>query len=178
MLNVLTMVTALQGLPPQEVRQEADGQWYVVPLQKAAETGAPARRVDWSAYATQTVSPMRNLSITTGDAEEDPIRWVVHFPVGGTELDQADIARLRALAKESKTFRIEARADQRGSAARNRVLAQRRADSVASVLKDAGAKGVEVAVYGADRPVCNEATEACYRRNRSVVIRVKSEESQ
>ena len=48
-------------------------------------------------------------------------------------------------------------------------LGQRRADSAGKVLQAAGieAKRIKTVSYGEEKPVCKDANEACWSKNRS-----------
>jgi peptidoglycan-associated lipoprotein len=74
------------------------------------------------------------------------------------------------LGKGNRSIRLEGHSDVRGDAEYNQLLGDRRADAVATYL---GAHGVAEArlskrSFGTKRPLCGEATEACYARNRRV----------
>ena len=63
---------------------------------------------------------------------------------------------------------IEGHADERGSAEYNLGLGDRRAHAVQEFLSSMGIPGPQLAVvsYGKERPVCTQATEACWQQNR------------
>jgi peptidoglycan-associated lipoprotein len=88
-----------------------------------------------------------------------------------TAASAATLGRFAAcLAWSSVAVRLEGHCDQRGSAAYNQALGQRRADAV---LKDLRQKGVAATrlsgiSFGKSRPPCDEATEACHARSRRV----------
>jgi peptidoglycan-associated lipoprotein len=72
------------------------------------------------------------------------------------------------LAHSSAGVRIEGHCDQRGSAAYNLVLGEKRAVAVREYLTDLGvpAERLTVMSYGEAQPLCHAATESCYRDNR------------
>ena len=63
---------------------------------------------------------------------------------------------------------IEGNCDERGSAEYNLGLGDRRATAAKEFLVQLGlpADRISTISYGKDRPVCTEANEACYQRNR------------
>ena len=63
---------------------------------------------------------------------------------------------------------LEGNTDERGSQEYNLALGERRAKSVAQALQAQGASGsqINVVTYGEERPVCREAGEGCWSRNR------------
>lgn len=79
------------------------------------------------------------------------------------------VAVLRA-HPEVRRLRVEGHTDDRGPAAHNRTLSQRRAEAVAAYLRGHGVTEVqlEAAGYGPSRPLCRDAGEACWSRNRRV----------
>ncbi|MGC3998129.1 MAG: OmpA family protein [Anaeromyxobacter sp.] len=65
-------------------------------------------------------------------------------------------------------------ADERGTAQYNIALGSRRAESAKKYLADLGAAGtVDTVSYGEENPVCTEATEACWARNRRVEFKIE-----
>ena len=68
----------------------------------------------------------------------------------------------------SQKLIIEGHADERGSAEYNLGLGDRRAHAVQEFLSSMGIPGPQLAVvsYGKERPVCTQATEACWQQNR------------
>jgi peptidoglycan-associated lipoprotein len=72
------------------------------------------------------------------------------------------------LAHSGAGVRIEGHCDERGSAAYNLVLGEKRALAVQRYLTDLGipAERLTVMSYGEAQPLCHAATESCYRDNR------------
>lgn len=66
------------------------------------------------------------------------------------------------------TVTIEGHCDERGSAQYNLALGDRRANSVKEALVAMGVPGdkLKTISYGKERPLCTDATEECYARNR------------
>ena len=72
-------------------------------------------------------------------------------------------------ANKDAKVTIEGNCDDRGTNEYNMALGQRRADSAAKALKAAGidAKRIKTVSYGEEKPVCKEANEACWSKNRN-----------
>lgn len=79
-------------------------------------------------------------------------------------------ANPRALVK------VEGHCDERGTAAYNLVLGEKRAKAVRNYLVElgVGADRLSVVSYGKERPFCNERAESCYQQNRRGHLVVKS----
>jgi peptidoglycan-associated lipoprotein len=98
------------------------------------------------------------------------------------EFDRAELSseareilgRVASLLKESpkKTLTIEGNCDDRGTNEYNLALGQGRADSAARYLQTLGIdrKRIKTISYGEERPVCTEATEACWLKNRNATF--------
>lgn len=85
-----------------------------------------------------------------------------------------DVAVIRDIlaAYPSQKLLIEGHADERGSEEYNLALGDRRAQSVKDFLISMGIPTNQLTLisYGKDRPVCSDATEACWQRNRVAKI--------
>ena len=79
-------------------------------------------------------------------------------------------AQLKASPK--KTLTIEGNCDDRGTNEYNLALGQQRADAAARYLQNLGIdrKRIKTISYGEERPVCSEATEACWHKNRNATF--------
>lgn len=79
-------------------------------------------------------------------------------------------AQLKASPKKALT--IEGNCDDRGTNEYNLALGQQRADAAARYLQNLGIdrKRVKTISYGEERPVCSEATEACWHKNRNATF--------
>jgi peptidoglycan-associated lipoprotein len=75
-------------------------------------------------------------------------------------------------ASPKKTLTIEGNCDDRGTNEYNLALGQTRADSAARYLQSLGIdrKRIKTISYGEERPVCTEATEACWHKNRNATF--------
>jgi len=73
-----------------------------------------------------------------------------------------------------KNVLIAGNCDERGTNEYNMALGQRRADSAAKALKAAGVdtKRIKTVSYGEEKPVCKEANEACWSKNRNAMFYV------
>jgi peptidoglycan-associated lipoprotein len=82
----------------------------------------------------------------------------------------ADAELLKRIFASDPNFNvvIEGHCDERGSAEYNLGLGDRRATSAKDYLVQMGvpANRIRTISYGKERPVCTEADEACYQRNR------------
>ena len=73
--------------------------------------------------------------------------------------------------------RIEGNCDERGTIEYNQALGQRRAASAKKYLTDMGISGKRITLisYGKEKPVCTNATEDCWQRNRRDELVIASE---
>jgi peptidoglycan-associated lipoprotein len=80
----------------------------------------------------------------------------------------ADLLKRVFAADSSFSVVIEGHCDERGSAEYNLGLGDRRATSVKDYLVSLGLPDnrIRIISYGKERPVCTDATEDCYQRNR------------
>ena len=80
----------------------------------------------------------------------------------------ADLLKRILAADPSFMVVVEGNCDERGSAEYNLGLGDRRATSAKDFLIQLGIPPDKVSTisYGKERPVCTEATEECYQRNR------------
>lgn len=75
-------------------------------------------------------------------------------------------------ARPGKSLTIEGNCDDRGTNEYNLALGQQRADAAARYLRTLGIdhKRIKTISYGEERPLCSEATEACWRKNRNATF--------
>ena len=73
-------------------------------------------------------------------------------------------------------MKVEGHCDERGTAAYNLVLGEKRAKAVRNYLVElgVGADRLSIVSYGKERPFCNERAESCYQQNRRGHLVVKS----
>jgi peptidoglycan-associated lipoprotein len=107
--------------------------------------------------------------------EEDGVLKDVHFAYDSYELDGSSRDVLAANAewlKENKRARteIEGHCDERGTVEYNLALGAKRAKSVKDYLVSLGISSDRLTTisYGEELPLCRDASEQCYARNRRV----------
>lgn len=71
-------------------------------------------------------------------------------------------------ANPNVKVRIEGNCDERGASEYNQALGQRRATAAKKYLVDMGipAKRISLLSYGKEKPVCGQASEDCWQKNR------------
>jgi peptidoglycan-associated lipoprotein len=76
----------------------------------------------------------------------------------------------------SALVKVEGHCDERGTAAYNLVLGEKRAKAARNYLVElgVGANRLSVVSYGKERPSCNEHEESCYQQNRRGHLVVKT----
>ncbi len=89
----------------------------------------------------------------------------------------AGVLKMILKAAPSVKVRVEGHCDDRGNLEYNRALSQRRAKAVRDYYATLGiSKGVlDTISYGEERPLCTEATEECWARNRRGETTLKSD---
>ena len=87
---------------------------------------------------------------------------------------QADSTELRNILKDFPDYKltIEGHCDERGSAEYNVALGEKRAESAKDYLVQVGIPGGQLHVisYGKEKPVCTDADETCWQKNRRIHI--------
>jgi peptidoglycan-associated lipoprotein len=102
----------------------------------------------------------------------DPAAFTVNFAFDQSSLDGQATATLQKLAdclRQAPATRIEVagHCDDRGTTQYNLALGKRRAEAVKAYLSDLGVStAVDTVSYGKERPLCREASEDCWARNR------------
>lgn len=100
----------------------------------------------------------------------------VYFAYDSADLDGAGTQAARAnadlLRSESGRVEIEGHCDDRGTAEYNLALGARRAKSVRDALVALGIKASRLSTvsYGEELPMCQDASESCWGRNRRAHI--------
>jgi peptidoglycan-associated lipoprotein len=109
---------------------------------------------------------------------EDPLAWAadladVHFDFDKSAIRKSEQGKLAAALKVLKAdgkrkVVVEGHCDERGTASYNLALGERRAQAVQRYLTDLGVAGsqIQTTSFGKERPLCTEANEGCYQRNR------------
>lgn len=168
---VLSAIIALVGATAGSVF------WFrAVPDEALAGADAPASTA--AASGSPTGSTARATAPAPTGAE--PIHADVYFDFKSTRL-RADAARLlqekAALitAGEPWSVLVQGHADQRGDAAYNRTLAQRRAEVVKQFLVELGVpeSSIKAAALGQDSAVCDDPGGACQQLNRRVHLELR-----
>lgn len=79
-------------------------------------------------------------------------------------------------ANKGALVKVEGHCDERGTAAYNLVLGEKRAKAVRNYLVELGVSPNRLSVvsYGKERPFCNEHEESCYQQNRRGHLVVRS----
>jgi len=111
------------------------------------------------------------------EAPDTPARCVldpVHFAFRKARLDAEATAALdryaECLSGTRTSVLLEGYCDQRGGAEYNLRLGERRAAATAQYLRQKGvdSRRISVRSFGKSKPLCTEASEDCYARNRRV----------
>jgi peptidoglycan-associated lipoprotein len=109
----------------------------------------------------------------------DPEAFTVRFGFNQATLGaegQGALQRLVDCLKQAPARRVvvAGHADERGTTQYNIALSARRAEAARRYLSDLGAGGkLETVSFGEEQPLCNEATEECWARNRRVEFQVE-----
>jgi peptidoglycan-associated lipoprotein len=101
----------------------------------------------------------------------------IHFDYDKSDIRPEDQSILQSNATALKQIfsmdpnfivQIEGNCDERGSAEYNLALGDRRAAAAKEALVSMGVPGdkLKTISYGKERPLCTDATEECYARNR------------
>ena len=102
----------------------------------------------------------------------DPAAFTIRFGFDQSTLTapaQATLQKLGECLKKAppKAVRVAGHCDERGTTQYNLALGSRRAEAAKKYLADLGAAAkIDTVSYGKERPVCAEATEECWARNR------------
>lgn len=101
----------------------------------------------------------------------DASAFTIHFGFDESNLtgqSQGTLQKLSECLKQGvKRVTIAGHCDERGTTEYNLALGTRRAQAAKKYLADLGsAVEIETVTYGEERPVCTEATEDCWARNR------------
>lgn len=88
---------------------------------------------------------------------------------------QSTLQRLSDCLKEGVTrLTVAGHCDERGTTEYNLALGTRRAQAAKKYLADLGAAvEIETVTYGEERPVCNDANEDCWARNRRAEFQIQ-----
>jgi peptidoglycan-associated lipoprotein len=120
------------------------------------------------ASAAATVQPEAQPSAECQDAS----RFTIRFGFDQATLTPDSQSNLQSLADclkagPARRVVVQGNADERGTAQYNVALGSRRAESARKYLSDLGVSGtLETVSFGKEKPICTEATEACWATNR------------
>ena len=170
------------------------------PATTAAEApapSAPAPSVPSAAPAPEPTSPSTpapppsgattTAPAPSGTARPAPAEFAavadlndIHFDFDKYDIRSADAKILDANAAWLKTnanhlVLIEGHCDQRGTNEYNLALGERRAKSTMNYLVSQGVQASRITIisYGEERPLCTEANETCWAKNRRAHFLVK-----
>lgn len=145
-----------------------------------AGTGSDTRTVTVEVVAPPPITPVKPTVIdTSADAVRKMISELqdIYFDYDMSEFrddarrainTDADLLKRIFAADQRVNFVIEGHADERGSAEYNLGLADRRAIVTRDALVQLGvpANRLRTISFGEEAPVCQDATESCWQRNR------------
>jgi peptidoglycan-associated lipoprotein len=117
---------------------------------------------------TGAISGSEMLTREAQDAYFDYDKFDIRGDARNALTHDAEILKRIFQADPSFTVVIEGHCDERGSAEYNLGLGDRRASAAKEYLVQLGVEADRMTTisYGKDRPVCTEASEECYQRNR------------
>lgn len=140
-----------EGIQPDAIK--------TVPLERSFERPAGSAPAD-SLLPPSTVPGISALSDVFFDYDQ------FHIRADAMPLLDANAGWLRA--NGSKTVLIEGHCDERGTAAYNLVLGEKRARTAKRYLQDLGVKAAQLQIvsFGEARPFCKQQNEICYQQNR------------
>ncbi len=135
--------------------------------------------VDSGATTTPIAETPRPGAYSPADLDTDAClrNRVVYFDLDQDALKPEFQAAMACHAKylrdrPSARLRLEGNADERGSREYNMGLGERRGNAVSAALQANGGSATQLSVvsYGEERPVCNDAGEDCWAKNRRVEL--------
>ena len=152
----------------------------VLVLSIAAGLSACSKNTKNDAAADGTVVAVPEMVVAEDDVEipaQEVALGVVHFALDKASLTadnrkivEANAQAIKAAAGSVANYQVvvEGNCDDRGTTAYNIALGQKRADEVKAYYVRLGVPADKIATvsYGKEKPVCYEATEACYAQNR------------
>jgi peptidoglycan-associated lipoprotein len=111
--------------------------------------------------------------VSTVDAAcADASAFTAHFGYDQSTVSGDSATALKAaaacLAKApARRVQVSGHADDRGTTQYNLALGKKRAEAVKKYLADLGVAGaIETSTYGKEQPLCREAAESCWSKNR------------
>jgi peptidoglycan-associated lipoprotein len=138
----------------------------------ASDTARVTVRIPAATAAPARPEPRPEARVNMDDLFRQNVQ-TIYFDFDKSDVRPDQVSRLEADASWLKQhrgvkFTIEGDCDERGSAEYNLGLGDRRANSVKEFLIKEGvdSSSINTISYGKERPVCREATEECYQKNR------------
>ncbi len=116
---------------------------------------------------------------TIDPACADASAFTVHFGFDQATITGDSTSTLQKLAAclakaPARRVQVDGHCDDRGTTQYNLALGKKRAEAVKKYLSDLGVAGtVDTNTYGKEQPLCREATEACWARNRRAESKVE-----
>jgi peptidoglycan-associated lipoprotein len=116
---------------------------------------------------------------TQDPACADPAAFTAFFGFDQSAIGGDSTAALQKLAgclskAPARRVQVAGHCDDRGTTQYNLALGKKRAEAVKRYLTDLGVAGViETTTFGKEQPVCREATESCWARNRRAESKVE-----
>ncbi len=152
----------------------------VLVLAVAAGLTACHKNVKNDAANDDTVVTVSETVVAEEDVEipaQEVALGVVHFDLDKATLSadnrkivEANAQAIKAAASSVSNYQVvvEGNCDDRGTTAYNIALGQKRADEVKAYYVRLGVPADKIATvsYGEEKPVCYEATQACWAQNR------------
>lgn len=127
---------------------------------------------------TAPVSPVVSVPVV-GDGAEAQVASTVYFDFDNDQVRSEYMSVIQAHANKLKTsgqtVTLEGHCDERGSREYNLGLGERRAKTVAAILKANGvsADRIRLVSFGEDRPAVDASNEAAWAKNRRVEFNVQ-----
>ena len=144
--------------------------WIRSQSAEASNQGAPAAAAQTPAPRPRTVAP----------AESEVIHADVYFDFKSTRLSAGAVRLLQdkaALLEHASTWAVlvQGYADRQGAPEYNRMLAQRRAESVKQFLVELGVPeaSIKVVTIGQEGSLCDEPSTECQQLNRRVHLEIR-----
>jgi len=109
---------------------------------------------------------------TVDPACADPAAFTVNFDYDQATIGGESAAKLQKLAaclakSPARKMKVEGHCDDRGTTQYNLALGKKRAEATRKYLVDLGVSTrIETSSFGKEQPLCREATDACWARNR------------
>ncbi len=132
--------------------------------------------VQVSVEETPVVVEIKNTEVSLGTVNFELDRY--NLSAASKKILEANAALIKSkAAQKAFTVTVEGNCDERGTIAYNIALGEKRANEVKNYYSKLGIKAANITTisYGKENPVCYEATENCWAKNRraNTVLLVK-----